>query len=337
MKRKKRQRMTVREIAKIAGVSVATVSRVMNNPEMVSDEKRKKVQKIMEDNNFVPNQLAKNLFKNDSKSIAIFVYDIKNPYFTHLIGEINRIAFDQDYTLIICDTQNDEKRELEYLKYLYGIKISGIILTEGASKRIVQEIGDHVPFIMVDRYLYNTENAPLITSDNLGGARKAVECLINLNHKRIAYVNGPEAIYTSKLRKQGYMETMKKHKLPINDEYIFETELTVQGGVKAIEHLAALEDRPTAIFCANDLIAQGIILRSHYVGLNVPYDFSVVGFDGIVSETFYPKITTVKQQVTKIAEITMEKIIKMINGESYEEKIYIPTKLVMGESCRKLL
>jgi DNA-binding LacI/PurR family transcriptional regulator len=330
-------KITIKDIAKMAGVSVATVSRVLNNPEKVQENTRKKIEDIIAENHFVPNQLAKNLFTNTSKSIAIFVYDIENPFFTKLLKEINRIAFDHDYTLIICDTENDEARELKYINYLQGQRVSGIIVTEGSSGKTLDILDQSIPCVNMDRLFdNNSAYCACITSDNFQGAQMAVEYLLRLNHQKIAFVNGPGSISTAKIREKGYIEAMKRNGLAIPEGYIYVSDFNVRGGIKAIEHFMTHREMPTAIFCANDLIAQGIIQRSYTLNLSVPKDFSVVGFDGSLSDTFFPKITTVQQQIDKIAEYVMDTMFKMIDQKPYEMKIIVPTKLVVGSTCIKI-
>ncbi|WHH58066.1 LacI family DNA-binding transcriptional regulator [Petroclostridium sp. X23] len=330
------KKMTIREVAQLAGVSTATISRVLNEPDKVSKEVKEKVEKVIEEYNYVPNQLAQKFTTNNSRCIAIFIYDIANPFFVKIIEGINRISFDNDYTLFICDSRNNKEREMKYLNYLLGAQVSGIIVTEGASEDIIKRIGNNIPSVMIDRNIGPKWHFPIITSDNYNGACTAVEHLIQLNHKKIAFAAGPENICTTQIRKKGYIDTMKKYGLPIYPGYIYHDDFNVMGGVRSLEHCMSLSEIPTAIFCANDLLAQGIILRSHSMKLTIPNDISLIGFDGIMPETFYPKITTIQQQVDQIIECTMEALFKMINHEKCEGRITIPTKLIIGNTTQKI-
>ncbi|OGO80887.1 MAG: hypothetical protein A2Y21_08685 [Clostridiales bacterium GWC2_40_7] len=330
------KRITIREIAKIAGVSIATVSRVLNMPERVSPEVLLRVNEVINQYNFIPNQLAKNLYTNDSKSIALFIYDIENPFYTKLIEKINQIAFDNDYTLIICDTKNDEVRELKYATYLQGIRVSGIILTEGASEETIARIAKTTPCVMIDRALDNKFRFPYISSDNLKGAHVAVEYLVRLNHTKIAFAGGYEKINSVSLRKCGYLDVLKKYDIQIVNDYIYNSDLNIAGGMKALEYFISLKEMPTAIFCANDLIAQGLIQRAHSAKFMIPGDFSVVGFDGTVSEAVFPSLTTIKQDLDEIARYAMENMLKLINSEECNHETIIPTKLVIGETCKRM-
>ncbi len=334
---KAKKRLTVKDIANICGVSTATVSRVLNGSDAVSPKLKEKVQHAIEQYNFVPNQLAKNFSANTSNSIAIFVYDITNPFFTKLLEELNRIAFDNNYSLIICNTKNSEERESRYVKFVQSINVSGLILTEGACIDSVGVVGKNIPVVTIDRCLKNKFDFPLVTSNNHQGALQAVEHLIKLNHKKIAFVGGPEKFRTAEIRKQGYLEAMSKHGLPVKDGYIFGSDFKFSGGIAALEHFISLEEPPSAIFFANDLMAQGFALRANSLNLSIPKDFSLVGFDGVSPETFYPRLTTIQQQVDEIAGAVMQLMFTVAEKRFCSEKeIVIPTRLVVGDTSQKI-
>jgi len=329
------KKITIRDVARMCDVSTATVSRVVNNPEKVSPELRKRVQRAIEDSGFIPNQIAKQLSSKTSSSIAIFVYDITNPFFTRLIEELNRLAFDLGYSLLICDTENNKERELRYVEYVQSIQVAGLILTEGSFEGAITEVSDHVPIVAVDRARRPNDSYPLITSDNMDGAHKMVEYLINLNHRKIGFVGGPADMKTAADRKRGYLHAMKKHDLEVPDGYLFLGDFRSDSGVKAIEHYLSLEDPPTAIFCANDLMAQGVLARALSLGLAIPDDLSVAGFDGVLDTVFYRRLTTVRQSIEGLAKTTMEQMLNLIEKRPYKEESVIGVDLIPGETCKK--
>ncbi len=329
--------ITIREIADICHVSTATVSRVINSPEQVSQITRGRVKKVIEKYHYTPNQIAKNFSLNISNNIAFFVFDIMNPFFTGLIKELNRLAFDQNYSLIICDTDNSRERELKYIDYINMSKFAGLIMTEGVSANTINKIDSSCPVICIDRYAKCNRDYLLVTSANREGANKAAEYLISLNHEKIAFVGGPEGIKTADERKKGYLDAVEEYKLSIDEKYIFTGDFKKDGGIKALEYFLSLDELPTAIFCANDLMAEGVLSRSVSLNINVPEDLSVFGFDG-VSNNYFKKLTTVKQLIGEISQVVMSELMKMIHNPDYRnnQEIRIPTQLVIGETCQKL-
>ncbi len=329
--------MTIREIANICDVSTATVSRVINSPEQVSQITREKVKKVIEKYHYTPNQIAKNFSLNKSNNIAFFVFDIMNPFFTGLIKEMNKLAFDQNYSLIICDTDNSRERELKYIDYINMSKIAGLIMTEGVSANTINKIDSSCPVVCIDRYAKCNRDYLLVTSANREGANKAVEYLISLKHKKIAFIGGPKGIKTADERKKGYLDAVEKYSLPIDEKYIFSGNFKKDSGMKAIEYFLTLDEIPTAIFCANDLMAEGVLSRSLSLNLNIPEDLSVIGFDGTLNN-YFKKLTTVKQLLEKISKVVMSELMKMIDNPDYRtnQEIRIPTQLIIGETCQEL-
>ncbi|MGI6168169.1 MAG: LacI family DNA-binding transcriptional regulator, partial [Christensenellales bacterium] len=304
---KKRRSVNIRQIAELCNVSIATVSRAINHPEKVTPELYERIQKVIAEHNYIPNELAKQLFARDSKSLGLFVYDIANPFFTMLIQRLNELAFDRDYTLIICDTKNDVQRESKYLKYLQGIQVSALILTEGIPFALVREIAGSIPCVSIDRMVEMPRGSdiPVITSDNFGGAALAVDHLVSLGHRKIA-VAGVQDVVSSLRRFEGFQAAMQRHGLGVPQEYICRADnMNIKSGVCALDHLLSLPDAPTAVLCTNDLVAQGVIQRAFSCGLGIPAQLSVVGFDGILGDTYYPQLTTVKQDVDKAAQIAI--------------------------------
>ncbi|AZO93688.1 LacI family DNA-binding transcriptional regulator [Halocella sp. SP3-1] len=330
--------MTIRDIAEMCDVSTATVSRVLNSPDQVAEKTREKVLQVIKEENYIPNQIAKNLNSNITNNIALFIFDIMNPFFTKLIKEANRIAFDWNYSLIICDTENEKERELKYLNYINKSKFAGLILTEGISGEILEKLDPSYPVVCIDRYINSNSNRnyPIITSENREGARKAVEYLVTLNHKKIAHVSGTPGVKTADERKQGYLDIVEKYELPVDERYIYTGDFRTESGIKALEYFLSLEEMPTAIFCANDLMAKGLLGRSMSLNINVPGDLSIIGFDGILNNSYY-KLTTVKQSIAQMAAVAMKELINLIEKKTVSPKERkIPGKLIVGDTCQKL-
>lgn len=334
MTKNNNKHMSIREIAQISGVSTATVSRVINNPELTSPKIRKKVLEVIEEYNYVPNQFAKNIFSKKSNTIAIFVYDMGNPFFIKLLGALNRIAFDNNYTLIICDTENDKERELKYLRYCQSTRVDGVIITEGTSSDICRQAAYTMRIVLLDRLLKDC-SFPIISSDNHEGISKAIGYLQNLNHRRIAFVAGPHKALSALDRLKSYKSIMNERGLEVPEDYIYQGDFSVKSGVRALDHFLLLKEKPTAIICSNDLMARGVLYQAQSLGINIPNDLSVIGFDGVTNEYSYPKLTSIQQDVEKISSLLMEEV---IDDKKQPEQIrhLVPVKLVIGATCRKV-
>ncbi len=319
----------IRDIAKIAGVSTATVSRVINSPNSTSEAVRKKVMEVIDEYNYVPNQMAKNLFSKTSNSIAIFVYDMENPFFTSLVKKLNNIAFKNKYTLLICDTENNIDKEREYLNYCKSIRTSGIILTEGVNYDLYSS--DSQTIACLDRSADTKFST--VRSDNVKGIRMLIDYLYNLNHRKIAFAGAMDEFQTATERKNSYISSLESHDIHINEDYIFTGHFNYETGVKALNYFWSLNEKPTAIVCANDQIAKGLIMEAYKLNISVPDDLSVVGFDGIVSPYFYPRITTIEQNIKKIAKSLFKAITSKTHTPVHD---IIDVSIVIGESCKKI-
>lgn len=327
---KEKKYFGIRDIAKIAGVSTATVSRVINSPESTSAAVQKKVMDVIKKYNYVPNQMAKNLFSQNSNSIAIFIYDINNPFFATLIKELNNIAFENKFTLLICDTENNIDKEREYLYYCQSIRCNSIILTEGVNHKLFSSnVNQKIAYL--DRY--SDSNCSSVRSDNNKGIKTLVDYLYNLNHRKIAFAGSINNFQSALDRKNSYIDALKSHNIEINHEYIFSGKFDYKTGVKALEYYWSLNDRPTAVVCSNDQIAQGLIMAAYKHNINVPNDLSVVGFDGVDSAYFYPKITTIKQNISLIAQTLFDAVTSPTN-EAIQKVIDV--SIDIGESCKKI-
>lgn len=326
-----KQHIGIRDIAKFAGVSVATVSRVINTPEKTTKETRDKVNKIIKEYNYVPNILVRDIYQQTSNSIAIFTLDIEISFFVELIKELNNIAFDNKYALIICNTENNPEKEKEYLKFCEGIRTRGIIFTEGYSKEVFSSPAANQNLVFHDRYVGDKYSS--VVANNKKGIKMLVDYLYNLGHTKFAFIGDNTAI-SAQERKQAFLETLIEKDITVSPEYIVNGDWKARSGVDALDYICTLSDRPTAIVCANDTIARGFIMRANKMGLKVPRDFSVVGFDGYTPEYFYPRITTVKQDVKKIAQNLFDCVTLEQNAQP--RHIMLDVEMVIGDSCHRI-
>lgn len=328
--------LTISDIAKLSDVSTATVSRVINSPEKVSEATRKKVMATIKKYNYQPNGLAKSFRTKKSKTLALFIYDIDNPFYAKLIKELNKMAFDRDYTLIICDTENNKDRELEYINYINQNKIEGLIMTEGISTDHFNKLNNNMYLVCIDRDLDCEIPYLRVTTNNRESVAKAIEYLVNLNHQKIALVSGPKDVKTSIERKKGYLDIVNKYDLPVADNYIYQGDFKRESGSKALDYFLSLSELPSAVFCSNDLMAEGLLARALSLNIDIPNDLSLIGFDG-VSKSLYKSLTTIKQDIHGIAETSINGLISMIEGGGKGNTVKeISGEFLIGETCRRL-
>jgi DNA-binding LacI/PurR family transcriptional regulator len=328
--------MTISDIAELSGVSTATVSRVINSPEKVSESTRQKVLKVIEKHNYQPNGLAQSFRTKKSKTLALFIYDIDNPFYAKLIKELNKMAFDNNYTLIICDTENNRDRELEYINYINQNKIEGLIMTEGISTDHFNKLNKNLYLVCIDRDIEVDRAYLRVTTNNRKSVAKAVEYLVNLNHRKIALISGPENVKTAVERKKGYLDMIEKYDLPVDEDYIYQGNFKRESGAEALDYFLSLSKVPTAVFCSNDLMAEGLFSRALSLNIDIPDDLSIIGFDG-VSKALYKPLTTIKQDIKGIAEASIKGLVSMIErGEIINKINKIPGEFLIGETCSRL-
>lgn len=326
-----KKNLGIRDIAKLAGVSVATVSRVINSPELTSEEVRKKVNAIIEEYNYVPNIVAKNLYNKKSISFALFVFDMENPFFISLIKELHRIAFKNGHTLLIFDTESNPEREREYLLYCEAIRTKGIILTEGFDDPTIMQKKINQNIVFLDRKV--NPNYTTVKSNNKAGVSMLIDYLYNLNHRLFGFAGYGDNIASTLERKDAFIEALQEKGIEVDPKYIFKGPVTPLTGVQALDYFCSMKNPPTAVVCGNDQVARGFITRASKLGLSVPGDFSVVGFDGCNSDYFYPKLTTIKQDIPKISEALYNSV---FSDNTTPREYIIDVSFVMGDTCRKL-
>lgn len=326
----------IREIAKIAGVSIATVSRVINSPEKTSKEMHDKVTSIIKQYNYVPNETAKNLYSGTSNAIAIFVYDMGNPFYFSIIKELNRIAFENNYTLLICDAEDNFEREIKYYHYCKSIRVAGIIYTEGTNREIFNDNdNDKTPIVMLDRKSIKKENCYVVKSDHRHGIQLLADYLYKLNHRKVGFIMAQPFMTSVEERLDSFLACMKHYGIDVPSNYIYKGNFSHSCGVEAFDYYYSLSDMPTAVIASNDQIAQGFIMRANSLGVSVPGDISVCGVDAIEDQYFYPRITSYKQD-TKLLAQTMFQILLNHKSMQFPPETILDVSISLGQSCHKI-
>lgn len=322
------------DVAKKANVSTATVSRVLTKPETVRETTTEKVLKAIEALNYQPNLLARQLRRLETKTILVVVPDISNPFFSKVLRGIEAVAVAKGYQVLLGDTGNDVEREKGYLNILQQKKADGmVLLTARMDAAAVEEVARSFPVVLACEYIEGSR-IPTVSIDNISGARKATEYLIDLGHERIGCITGPLDIVLSRDRLKGFYQAMARKNLIVDPVLVQEGDFSFDSGFNLMMKFFALGQLPTAIFAASDDMAMGVIKAIKSKDLKVPEDISVLGFDDLkFSSIFEPALTTIAQPAFEIGENAMELLMKLINKEEVKrEQIILADQLVVRES-----
>ncbi|RBW68555.1 LacI family DNA-binding transcriptional regulator [Bacillus taeanensis] len=327
--------MKMIDVAKIANVSVATVSRVISQPDRVSKETRQKVLEVIKELNYQPHMIARQFRTKETKTILVVVPDITKAFFSEVLRGIEHTALKNGYQVILGDTENDIEREREYINLLLKKQVDGmVLLTARIDKESLEEISNQFPMVLACEYM-NGLNIPTVSIDNISSARKLTEHLIQLGHTKIAHITGPINVILSRDRLRGYQQAMLKYDLILDPAFIQEGDFSYESGYNQMLKLLALETIPTAVFVFNDEMAVGAIAAVKDSGLNVPKDIAVVGFDNVkMSSVYEPRITTIDQPKYKIGKKAMDLLLKLMSGEGLQKKKFVlKDQLIIRESC----
>ncbi|MBP1931347.1 LacI family DNA-binding transcriptional regulator [Ammoniphilus resinae] len=326
---------TINDVARLANVSVATVSRVIGNTNRVKPETRSRVIEAIKTLNYQPNILARQLRRKETKSIIVVVPGITNSFFSNVLLGIETIASKYEYQVLLGDTQNDQSKGYAYLDLLKQKQVDGVIsLTARMKREYLEEISNQYPVVLACEYLEGS-NVPTVAIDNIRCAEKLTQHLINLRHKRIAFLSGPMEIILNRDRLKGFYNSMIIHGMEVDSSLVAEGDFTMESGYQLTKKLLTLERPPTAIFAANDEMAIGSIKAIKCIGWKVPKDVAVVGFDDIkMASIFEPSLTTIAQPASLIGIRAMETLLDLMNQESYVRRSTIlKGDLVIRESC----
>jgi len=326
--------VTIQDVAKAAGVSVATVSRVLNNHPSVSEKTRKKVQKVIEELNYQPNLLGRNLRRSETKMILVLLQNIANPFYSKVIKGIEDVGHRNGYYITICNTDSDPDKENVYLKLLKNRLVDGVIfLAPIISDEELTEIGKNYSVVQCCEYKELAEVSS-VSIDNEAAAYKATQHLINQGHKRIGMINGISGFISETLREKGYKRALQEAGIQIDPGLIIKESYGYKGGQRAAKYFLSIEKRPTAIFAVSDIIAIGAIKEIKDNGLSVPDDIAVVGFDDTgIASMYDPPLTTVAQPRYDLGRVAMEIMLERIkNNEAESRRVFLEHNLIIRES-----
>jgi len=324
---------TIEDVARVAGVSAATVSRVLNGNGAVKGYTAEKVQKAIVELAYVPNRAAQNLRKNESMTVTILAPNFTNPYYSHILAGIGDTAQALGYSVFICNMKFG-KAEIESI--VKSHRTDGLILLSSAHDADwLTAYACEMPIVLCCEYMEST-SLPHVAIDNYRAAYEAVEYLLNLGHRRIATISAGNSHISTKLRHQGYCDALRDAGMEPRPEYLVKAapDYSYNSGYIMANKLFSLADRPSAIFCISDILALSAIAAAGDRGLSVPADVSVMGFDDVDYTTmFHPHLTTVAQPCYKIGSKSMKVLHEYKMGFPHPPKsALLPHVLTMRES-----
>lgn len=290
--------VTMKHIAKRAGVSLGTVSNVINNTTPVKEDLRRRVTDAIKQLQYHPSRLAQGFRRNQTTILGMIIPDITNPFFPAVVRGVEDVAYQNSFRLMLCNADNDPAKEVEYLRELQSYRMAGLILIPSVMSQINAlsdlAFGD-VPVVCIDRRPSNWEGDS-VTVNNAKGTEEATCYLLDMGHRAIAIITGSLNLANAIGRLEGFRTAMQTHEVKVHPEYIQEGQFDRHSGYEKMKVLLSLPSRPTAVIASNDLIALGALAAVRDTGLNCPHDISLVGFDDLeISEFTNPPLTTVAQ------------------------------------------
>ncbi|WP_434774386.1 LacI family DNA-binding transcriptional regulator [Pseudomonas oryzihabitans] len=302
----------IRRVAELAGVSVATVSRTLKNPDVVAPATRERVQAAVAAANYRPNGMAVQFRSRRTGNLVVLVPLIANSFFARVIAGIQQAAQAAGYRVLLCDTAGDERREREYAELVYARQADGVIQLRAFDPFAGQ--GDIPPVVNACEVLAE-HTWPKVRLDNRAAARCLTEHLLALGHRRIALIKGPEDSPLTLERLAGYQEALTQAGIALDPGLLHEGDFTLAAGAAAARALLALPDRPTALFCCSDEMAIGALQILRRSGLRVPEDISLAGFDDIAFAAYTePPLTTIAQPAEAFGQRAVAMLLEVLNG-----------------------
>ena len=316
---------TIKDVANKANVSVATVSRVINNNGYVNEETKRNVQRVIDEMHYVPNQLARSLFLKKSKIIGVLVTKFSNDFVSELVDSIEKVASDNGYNIMICSSQDIPEREDRIIKVFEEYNVDGILLMTNTNK-FQNYTSLNIPIVTIDHII---EGIPFVSSNNFEGGMLAAKKLLERNPKKMIHFRGPSILFTVKDRTAGFNKIIEeKHIEVIEKDFPFE-KANDQEFYEVLKNNLDVD----AIFCDSDVLALKTLQAASKLNLSSPNDFWIIGFDGSeMSKLSSPSLTTVNQSISEIGKTSVLKLLKLINKEKVNMVDYIPVNLIERES-----
>ena len=332
--------VTIQDVAARARVSAMTVSRVINSPARVAPTTRQRVEQAIQELHYVPNALATGLVKGRTRTIALIVSDISNPFFTIVVRGVEDVAQRNGYTVILGNSDESFEKERQYVTALLSKRIDGLLIApaSGDSRATLDMVSRRgSPYVLIDRDIDGVI-ADSVTGDNIGGATILTGHLLSLGHRRIGLINGQRDVPTARDRRRGYEAALREHGITPDPALIIESSYRREEGYRAMQQILALplERRPTAIFASNNFLAVGAIEALRAANLAVPADIALVCFDDIeLASALDPFLTVVSQPARSFGTIAAQFLFERLDGDVGRQprRVVLTPELIVRRSC----
>src|SRR6185503_5791303 len=329
--------VTIQDVAKTAGVSVSTVSRVLNGRLDVASQTQDRIRSVIDDLGYTTNLAARSMRSFKKNMVGLIMPDIAYPFAIEVMKGVNRAIAESEFDLLVYTTGDVRKsgrasHEQKYVSLLTNSISDGVIIVAP----VAGEFNIDAPIVSIDP-LASNPNYPAVHATNYQGAIDAMEYLLGLGHRRIGYISGRAELESSNRRLMGYRASLEKAGVPIDEELIASGDYTTETGAQCARELLSLDHPPTAIFASNDQMAMGVFHVAEELGMRIPENLSVIGFDNI-TESKYMGLTTVDQFISEMGYVATQMLIKIINDVPLEDQTYqMQTRLVIRNSCREVV
>ncbi|HGS5205015.1 TPA: substrate-binding domain-containing protein [Vibrio cholerae] len=331
---------TMKDIARLAGVSTSTVSHVINKSRFVSDEIAERVNNAAQQLNYAPSALARSLKMNRTKTIGMLVTTSTNPFFGEVVKGVERSCYHQGYNLILCNTEGDNQRMKASINTLLQKCVDGLLLMcstlEGERLDVFDRYPD-IPIVVMDwgPILFASDK---IQDNSLQGGYMAAKHLIECGHKEIGCITGPLIRHQAQMRYEGYKRALAEAGIAINPDWIVESDFECEGGYQAFEKLYQRGKLPSALFVSNDMMAMGVIQAASQRGLRVPDDLSLIGYDDVhIAKFMTPALTTIHQPKYRLGKAAVDTLLyRLENPDTTAQVVQLEPTLVVRNSVRKL-
>ncbi|MCP1438961.1 LacI family transcriptional regulator [Erwinia persicina] len=319
---------TMKDVARLAGVSTSTVSHVINKNRFVSEAVQEKVTAAITALNYAPSALARSLKLNQTHTIGMLLTASSNPFYSEVVRGVERSCYERGYSLVLCNTEGDEDRMNRSLETLLQKRVDGLLIMCTESHLPSPEILNRypsIPIVMMDWSPFEG-GSDIIQDNSLLGGELATRFLISRGYTRIACIAGPQDKTPSRLRLNGFYQAMQQAELAVPEEYVVSGDFEFQGGYHAMNQLLALSPRPQAVFTSNDAMAVGVYHSLYQAGLSVPEDMAVIGYDDIeLARYMTPPLTTIHQPKDELGELAIDTLIHRFADPDASQQLLVLT------------